>query len=63
MAPAPKKRTNRSVQPVLKGPTSLNMGMRKRETERIEKDIKKLSLRLSPKFANDDEYEVLEFDE
>jgi len=52
VAPAPKKRTTRSVQPnLLKGPTSLNMGMRKRETERIEKENHAFAKRLFDKQA------------
>ena len=51
VAPAPKKRSNRSVQPSLKGPTSLNMGMRKRETERIEKENHAFAKRLFDKQA------------
>ena len=52
VAPAPKKRMNRSVQPQqLKGPTSLNMGMRKRETERIEKENHAFAKRLFDKKA------------
>lgn len=51
VAPAPKKRNTRSVQPQLKGPTSLNMGMRKRETERIEKENHAFAKRLFDKQA------------
>ena len=49
--PRTEKRTTRSVQPNLKGPTSLNMGMRKRETERIEKENHAFAKRLFDKQA------------
>jgi hypothetical protein len=53
VAPAPKKAAalrNKSVKvPNLKGPTSLNMGVRKRETERIEKENHAFAKRLFDK--------------
>lgn len=47
--PAPTKQRNRSTKP--KGPTSLNMAIRKRETERIEKENHAFAKRLFDKQA------------
>ena len=53
VAPAPKKSIarNKSVKVGSKGPTSLNMGVRKRETERIEKENHAFAKRLFDKQA------------
>ncbi len=48
--PAQKKNRNQSVR-VMKGPFSLNMGVRKRETERIEKENHAFAKRLFDKQA------------
>jgi hypothetical protein len=51
VAPVPKKKIrNKSVK--VSGPTSLNMNMRKRETERIEKENHAFAKRLFDKKAN-----------
>jgi hypothetical protein len=49
VAPVPKKKTVRTQS--VKGPTSLNMGVRKRETERIEKENHAFAKRLFDKQA------------
>ena len=52
VAPAPKKKViNRNLSVKVKGPTSLNMGVRKRETERIEKENHAFAKRLFDKQA------------
>ena len=53
VAPVPKKRAprNQSVKVGVKGPTSLNMGVRKRETERIERENHAFAKRLFDKQA------------
>jgi len=49
VAPVPKKKQNRNQSVKVKGPTSLNMGVRKRETERIEKENHAFAKRLFDK--------------
>ena len=50
VAPVPnKKNANRNNSVKVKGPTSLNMGVRKRETERIEKENHAFAKRLFDK--------------
>ena len=50
VAPAPKAKRNSSVKvKPLNGPTSLNMGIRKRETDRIEKENHAFAKRLFDK--------------
>ncbi len=50
VAPAPRKaKQNRNQSVKVKGPTSLNMGVRKRETERIEKENHAFAKRLFDK--------------
>ena len=51
IAPAPKKKATLRTQSVKLGPTSLNMGVRKRETERIEKENHAFAKRLFDKQA------------
>lgn len=49
VAPVPKKAKARNQSVKVKGPTSLNMGIRKRETERIEKENHAFAKRLFDK--------------
>ena len=49
MAPVPAKKKPRNASHTVKGPTSLNMGIRKRETERIEKENHAFAKRLFDK--------------
>lgn len=49
VAPAPAKKAKVRTQSVKAGPTSLNMGVRKRETERIEKENHAFAKRLFDK--------------
>lgn len=49
VAPVPKKNRGKSVR--VNGPTSLNMGVRKRETERIERENHAFAKRLFDKQA------------
>ena len=49
VAPVPKKRAGTRTSSVKMGPTSLNMGVRKRETERIEKENHAFAKRLFDK--------------
>ena len=49
VAPVPKAKKNRNHSTTVKGPTSLNMGIRKRETERIEKENHAFAKRLFDK--------------
>lgn len=49
VAPVPKKKQVRNQSVKVKGPTSLNMGVRKRETERIEKENHAFAKRLFDK--------------
>lgn len=51
VAPAPKRAQTRNKSVKAKGPTSLNMGVRKRETERIEKENHAFAKRLFDKQA------------
>jgi hypothetical protein len=51
VAPVPKKKAARNSSVNVKGPTSLNMGVRKRETERIEKENHAFAKRLFDKQA------------
>lgn len=51
VAPAPRRANNRNKSVKVKGPTSLNMGIRKRETERIEKENHAFAKRLFDKQA------------
>jgi hypothetical protein len=49
VAPVPPKKAVRNASVKVKGPTSLNMGVRKRETERIEKENHAFAKRLFDK--------------
>ena len=51
VAPPAKKARGSSVRHPISGPTSLNMGMRKRETERIERENHAFAKRLFDKQA------------
>ena len=51
VAPVPTKKAVRNNSVKVKGPTSLNMGVRKRETERIEKENHAFAKRLFDKQA------------
>lgn len=51
VAPVPRKKAVRTASVKVKGPTSLNMGVRKRETERIEKENHAFAKRLFDKQA------------
>lgn len=51
VAPVPTKKNVRNNSVKVKGPTSLNMGVRKRETERIEKENHAFAKRLFDKQA------------
>jgi len=51
VAPVPTKKNIRNKSVKVKGPTSLNMGVRKRETERIEKENHAFAKRLFDKQA------------
>ena len=51
VAPVPTRKAIRNNSVKVKGPTSLNMGVRKRETERIEKENHAFAKRLFDKQA------------